>query len=223
MKFNFLANNKSLKNQTLQQKTMPKLVSGFTLVELLISIFIISVITFTVSTFQKDVFSLNYSLQGSLNAQIDARHVLRVMVFELREMSPSALGAYPIALASSTAITFYSDINNDGLKDRVRYFLSGTDVKKGVVAPSGSPVTYNDANEKLSTIITGYVASSTSPLFQYYPSSYTGTTVPLPVPINIPSVRLVRINVFIDKDPNHSPALLIVTSQVSLRNLKDNL
>ncbi|MEI6843297.1 MAG: prepilin-type N-terminal cleavage/methylation domain-containing protein [bacterium] len=197
--------------------------SGFTLVEILVSVFVITVITLAISTFQKDVFSLSTTLQSSLSAQLDARHVTKIMVAELREASPSNNGAYPIALASSTGITFYSDVNNDGLKDRVRYFLSGKEIKMGVVVPTGNPLVYNDANEKLSTIVSDFVASSTLPLFQYYSSTYDGTTAPLSVPINIPLVRLVKINLIIDKDPNHSPVPLIVTSQVNIRNLKDNL
>ncbi len=197
--------------------------TGFTLVEILISVAILSMLSLIISTFQKDVFSLNFSLQGSLNAQIDARHVLKVMVTELREVGPSAVGAYSIELASSTGVTFYSDVDNNGLKDKVRYFLSGTEVKRGITAPSGSPLTYNSANEKLSTVISGFVASSTRPLFEYYPSTYTGSTPPMSYPIDIQSIRFVKITVIIDKDPNRSPAEMIVSSQVNLRNLKDNL
>jgi len=203
--------------------TTPNRTSGFTLVELLISIAILTLLTVTAATFQKDIFSLNFSLQSSLTAQLDARHVVKVMVTEMRKMNPSDLGAYPIALASSTGITFYSDVNNDGTKDQVRYFLSGNTIKKGVTAPSGSPVTYNPANENLSTIISDFIASSTLPLFQYYPATYSGTEASLPVPIDIPSVRLITISVIIDRDPNKSPVPLVVTSSVSLRNLKDNL
>ena len=123
---------------------------GFTISELLISIFILSVLTLGVSTFQRDVFSLNFALQNGLSAQMSARRVVKTMVAELRETGPSALGAYPIASASSTSITFYSDVNNDGLRDRVRYYVSGTNVKRGIIAPSGNPLTYNSANEKIS-------------------------------------------------------------------------
>lgn len=196
---------------------------GFSLAEILISVFIISLITITVNTFAKDVFSLNYFLQGSLNAQIDSRHVVKIMVTELREAGPSALGAYAIAAASSTAVTFYTDVDNDGLRDKIRYFVSGTDLKRGVIAPTGSPLSYVAGNEKLSTIISGFVSSTTLPLFQYYPSSYSGTSSPLTSPINIPSVRLVKITVIIDKDPNKSPVKIVTSSQVSIRNLKDNL
>ena len=121
---------------------------GFTLVELLISIFIISVLTVSVNTFAKDIFSLNSTLSGGMSAQLDARHLIKVMVSELRKTAPSSLGGYPISLANSTAVTFYSDVNNDGLQDKVRYFVSGKDLKKGVVVPTGSPLVYVDSNEK---------------------------------------------------------------------------
>lgn len=196
---------------------------GFTVVELLVGIGILGMVLVLVSTFQKDVFSLNSSLQGNLNAQLDARHIVKVMVAELRKTSPSELGAYPIAIASSTAVTFYSDVDSDGLKDKVRYFVSGDELRRGVVPPTGNPIVYLDANEKFSTVVSGFVASTTLPLFQYFPSSYDGTTAPLVSPININSVRLIKITVIIDKNPGQSPRQIIVTSQVSLRNLKDNL
>ena len=196
--------------------------SGFTLVEILISVGIISLLTVTVSTFQKDVFFLNFSLQNSLNAQLDARHIVKVIITEMREMGPSALGAYPIAVASPTSITFYGDADNDGLKDRIRYFLSGTNLVRGIISPSGSPLIYNSANEKFSTLVSGFIASTTSPLFQYYPASYDGTTAPLSQPVNIQSIRLIKVTAIINKDPNRNPTPIIVTSQVNLRNLKDN-
>ncbi|OHA92607.1 MAG: hypothetical protein A3H52_01985 [Candidatus Zambryskibacteria bacterium RIFCSPLOWO2_02_FULL_39_26] len=196
---------------------------GFTIIEVIISVFILSLIVVSAATFQRDVFSLNFFLQGSLNAQLDARHVVKIMVAELRKASPSALGAYPIALASSTAITFYSDVDSDGVKDRVRYFLSGSTIKRGVLAPSGSPLAYVDANEELTILISGFVSSSTLPLFQYYGATYTGASPPLSLPVDTSSVRLIKITVIIDTDPVHSPAPIIVTSQVNLRNLKDNL
>ncbi len=200
-----------------------KITNGFTIVEMLISVSILSLVILSVTTFQRDVFSLNFSLQNSLNAQLDARHVIRIMVAELRKAGPSALGAYPIALASSTGVTFYSDVDANGVKDRVRYFLSGSTIKRGVLAPSGNPLTYVDVNEKLTTIVSDFVASSTLPLFQYYPASYTGASAPLSVPVDVPSIRLLKITVIIDKDPTHSPTPIVVTSQVNLRNLKDNL
>lgn len=196
---------------------------GFTLSEVLISIFIISVVSYAVSTFQRDVFALNYSLQGSLSAQLDARRLVKVMITELRKAEPSAAGAYPIAAASPTSVTFFSDVDNNGTVERVRYFVSSGQIRKGIIVPTGNPPVYNAGSEQLSTLISGFVSSSTLPLFEYYPATYTGTTSPLSIPVDIPSVRLVKVTVIIDKDPNKSPVLMTITSQVNLRNLKDNL
>lgn len=196
---------------------------GFSLVEVLVSLAILSMFIVAGSTFEKDVFSLNTNLQSGLNAQLEGRHVVKIMVSELRRTSTSVTGSYPIELASSTAITFYSDTNNDGVIDRIRYFLSGTVIKKGVTKPTGTPYVYNTANETLTTLVNNVVSSSTLPVFQYFTSSYAGTSSPMTYPVDIPSVRLVRINVIIDNDPNRSPVPIIVTSSVSMRNLKDNL
>ncbi len=196
---------------------------GFTFVETIIGVSIFLLISLLISSFARDIFSLNYVLQGNLNAEIDSRHVVKIIVTELREAGPSALGAYAIASATPSNLIFYSDVDNNGIREKVRYFISGTNLKRGVVTPTGSPLVYDDTQEKLSTIISGFVSSSTSPLFQYYPSSYAGTSSPLTVPVDISSIRLVKVTVIIDKDPNRSPISIITTSQVSVRNLKDNL
>ncbi len=192
------------------------------MVELLVSIFIISLLVVVVNSFARDVFYMSYSMSDSMSAQFDARHIVNVMASELREAAPSSVGAYPIASVSTSTITFYSDLNNDGLEEQVRYFLNGSVLQKGVVVPSGSPLSYNQSNERISTLISGVVASSTQPIFQYYPNTYAGTSSPLTLPINISNVSLVKITVIIDKNANHAPSQVIVTSQVGLRNLKNN-
>lgn len=197
--------------------------NGLVLIELLISIFILTIIIWAVSLFQRDIFSLSFSAQNNLSAQLDARHLLKQFNAELREASQSSLGAYPIALASSSAITFYSDINNDGLKERIRYFLSGSNLNRGVLSPSGSPLVYNSANEKISLVVADIRNSSTSPIFQYYNTNYTGSGSALSQPVDVNSVRMVKMNVVIDKDPNKSPNPISVETKVSIRNLKDNL
>lgn len=197
---------------------------GVTLVELLVTISIITVIGFLVSNFQRDVFSLNSSLQSSLSAQLDGRKIVKNMVGELRSASPSSLGAYPIVSIGTSTITFYSDTNNDGLKEKVRYYLDAPTkkLKKGVITPSGSPLTYS-GSEELSIVINDVVNGTSTPIFTYYDSNYTGTTSPLTYPIDTLAVRLVKVNVIIDKDPNRSPVPITVSSQVSIRNLKNNL
>jgi prepilin-type N-terminal cleavage/methylation domain len=196
--------------------------NGFTLVELLVSIFIISLLTVTINTFARDVFYDSYALSDSMSAQFDTRHIVNIMANELRESAPSSLGSYQLSSATDSVIAFYSDINNDGLEDQVRYFVNGATLQKGVVVPTGSPLSYNQANEKISTLISGVVASSTQPIFQYYPSTYAGTSSPLTQPVNIANISFVKITIIIDKNTNHAPSQVVVTTGVSLRNLKLN-
>jgi hypothetical protein len=63
------------------------------------------------------------------------------------------------------------------------------------------------------------------PIFEYFDSSYDGSaTAPaLIFPVTPINIRLVRITVKIDSDPLQSPDEFIVTTQVSVRNAKDNL
>lgn len=195
---------------------------GFSYAEILISVAIIAFIITAVGTFLRDVFSLNAYLQGGLSAQFESTRVLKKMVGELRSMSPSGAGAYSIAQAGTSTITFFNDIDNDAQKERVRYFLDNGILKRGVIEPSGNPIVYT-GTEQVTTMINYVRNTSTTPLFSYYDAAYAGTTTPLSIPVNILSIRLVKINVIIDQDTNRPPLALTVTSQVSLRNLKDNL
>ena len=195
---------------------------GFTLVEILVAIFIITLIGIAIINFQIDIFSLNKTSSENLDAQTDARNTLKTVSAELRSMAPSNNGSYAIALAATSSITFYVDIDNDNLKEQVRYFQDSTNLKKGIIKPSGIPLTYNPASEEITNLINN-LANGSSPIFYYFDKNYDGTSSPLEIPVNIPSVRLVKINIIIDKDSNQAPGVITVTTQVSLRNLKDNL
>jgi type II secretory pathway pseudopilin PulG len=201
---------------------MKKNNKGFSLAEIIIVVFMSSMLFILVFNFGNGIFSFNSTAQKNLSAQSDARRVLKNFAKELRSASPSNLGSYPIVLASTTALTFFSNIDGDAYKEQIRYFLQGKDLKRGVIKPSGSPLTYNSANEKITTMIRD-LNNGTTPIFQYYDSSFTGTSSPLATPVLVTSVRLIKITVKIEKDPNKSLGPMIVESQVFLRNLKDNL
>lgn len=193
---------------------------GMTLAEILVAMAIITVIGFAISTFARDLFMYSGTVQSNLSAQQDARQMLRQFASELRIASQSSTGTYPISEASDTAITFYSDLNGDGIKDRVRYYVSGNMIKKDVLVPTGLPLAYTGTP---ATSIVMRDLSVTTGIFSYYDKNYTGTSAPLGSPVGVSSVRLVKMNITIDRDPNRSPTPINVTTQVVIRNLKDNL
>lgn len=197
--------------------------SGFGLVEIIFVFAILGIISFSIGIFGQDIFSLNTFIQHGLVNQNEARKILRPFVSEVRGASQSSLGSYPIAIAGTSTLMFYSDIDSDGVKERIRYFLEGDDFKKGIVVPSGSPFQYDEDDEKIIEVIHDIVATST--IFQYYDESYDGTasSSALAFPVLVNDIRLVEISISIDTDPNEPPAPTTVTTKVSIRNLKNNL
>jgi len=196
--------------------------SGFSIIEVMVAMFILTLIGLAVYSFQKDVFSLNRIISGSLTTQDETRRALKAMTAEIRTASPSSLGAYALVETATSSFTFYSNIDNDSYKERVRYFLDGTILKKGIIKPSGAPLTYNPANETVSELVHD-VANATTSIFNYYDTNYDGTIEPLTEPVNVSAVRLIKLTIVIDHDPLTPPGPITLTTQVSMRNLKDNL
>ena len=195
---------------------------GFTLVETLITLAIFSVILGAIGLFARNIYYYNTVFSGGLASYDDAKKVLQPIASEIRSASQSSLGAYAVESAGDTSFIFFTDINNDGLKERIRYFLTGSTFQKGVISPTGSPLQYVTANEKITNIMSN-VRNGATPIFSYYDSSYNGTTAPLTQPVSITTIRLIKITLVIDTDPNRSPLSVTATTEVSLRNLKDNL
>jgi type II secretory pathway pseudopilin PulG len=194
--------------------------NAFTLIEILFSVSILVLVLIAATLFEKNIFGYNTFISNGLE-DIDAgRAALKIMTAEIRTAGQADTGAYVINQANATTFSFYSDINSDGLKEKVRYFLENGSLKKGVIKPSGSPLSYNSSNEVITTIVP-YVTNTA--IFDYYDENYDGTTPPLSTPLNIPAIRLVKITVVMDKDPNRPPTPETMTTQVSIRNLKDNL
>jgi type II secretory pathway component PulJ len=207
----------------MKKHSLLKSASGFTLMETLAAIFVAIIVIQGTLTLYMYAIDNNSALSGNLNAQADVRRAFTLMIADIRSASPSASGAYTIDTASSTYFAYYSDVDGDALKEKIRYFLSNKILKVGIIKPSGSPLTYNIANEKISNLISDVVNASSTPIFSYYNSSYNGTSSPMSYPISIPAVRLIKIKVLIDHDPKRPPAAIEFSTQVSIRNLKDNL
>jgi hypothetical protein len=201
----------------------PKTHRGVTLVELIVAVGITTMILGGIYTVSTKIFSMGGYLTTSLEEQAQIRRALKEIVPQLRSASQSSAGAYPLALASSSAITFYSDSDEDGLRERYRYFLSTSTLWRGYLRATGSPPTYTSANETVTALVKYVISSTTAPLFQYYDKNFAGTSTPLTQPVNPLAVRLVKITIITDKTPGTPPPAHTGTTQVVIRNLKDNL
>jgi prepilin-type N-terminal cleavage/methylation domain-containing protein len=196
---------------------------AFTLVEVLTTVAIMTSIMVVVSVFQYNVLNYNRASGVALINVTEAQAIMKNIARELRSAEPGENGEYPLAIVATSTLTFFADLNADGRSEKIRYYISGSTLYRGIIVPTGIPAVYSSGSETIKTLTTGIRNSSTTLLFQYYPSSYNGTSTALTYPVSISTIRLVRVDLRIDTDPNKSPIIRTYSTQVQLRNLKDNL
>jgi prepilin-type N-terminal cleavage/methylation domain-containing protein len=195
---------------------------GMTMIEVVIVVALSTLIMSAVYVFMRSIYTNNRVLSASIDAQNEGRRILKPMVSEIREASTASTGVFAIGSAQADSFVFYSDIDDDIQKERIRYFLDGTILKKGITQPAGSPLSYDSQNEVITSVIHNVVYVQSTPIFTYYDRSFDGTTSPLSTPVPLGEVRLVRIALTIDARPHEAPTPITISTFVTIRNLKDN-
>lgn len=195
--------------------------SGFTLTEVIIVIGLLSLFLIAILTFGRDIFVFNDRYQLSFAADSNAKSALKKLTAELRAAESSAMGSFLIESVASTSLVFFSDPDDDGVRERLRYFIEDRSLKRGLTEPSGNPVTYRDSDEKIQTLIADLLTASST--FLYFDNSYDGSasSTPLVEPIDLQDIRMARF-VFVIQSPSRRAAPYVVQSEVMIRNLKDN-
>lgn len=196
---------------------------GFTLIELLVAT-AISVILGAGFLGMQYIFSSNQvSAWKSYHNVDEANRITAQISKELRNMHESETGSYPLLTASDQEIVFYSDVNLDGNVDRVRYTLSGSSLIKGVVYPTGEPLTYNLAAEQVQTLSQN-IRNNADPLFYYYnedwPTDTTGN--PLPAVDRISDTKHIKLFVRTNVKTNNADNDFIIESEITIRMLRQS-
>jgi prepilin-type N-terminal cleavage/methylation domain-containing protein len=197
-----------------------RLGAGFTLIEVLIAMAIMGGILFLIANFGLDIAKTSTFVEQSFQNLQGLDLAFRVMTTEIRSAAPSSLGAYPVESAASSSFIFFSDIDGNGIFERVRYFIATSSFQKSVIKPTGNPLVYATSSEVITMVIPDVIAASSS--FSYFDGNYTGTENPLSFPVDILRVRTVKVRVAADVNPGVSPEPTIFDATVTLRNLKDN-
>jgi len=187
---------------------------AFTLIETIVVIFIFSLIMGALSGLIVMLYKTHgYTWQQS-QAIAEARRGIQTMVKEIREARTGEDGSYTIASTTDFQFSFYGDINRDSKIEKVRYFIEGSDFKKGVIEPVGIPAVYPTGGEKVS-ILSHYVRNS-PPVFRYFDEN----NQELPAPARRRDTKLMQVYLVINVNPNRSPQDFALSSMVQLRNLK---
>ncbi|PIT87043.1 MAG: hypothetical protein COU31_05145 [Candidatus Magasanikbacteria bacterium CG10_big_fil_rev_8_21_14_0_10_40_10] len=195
---------------------------GFTLMEVLVAMGIFSLIsTAIVGLFVYSIKS-NKIVWEQLSTQNEGRKITQDFVNELRSATYSSIGAYPLETAQDSQIIFYSNVDADILRERVRYFLEGNTLKKGIIKPTGNPLIYVTSTESISEMVHD-VYNTTTPIFYYYDQNYGYTnSLPLSQPVSITAVRMVGFVLELEEDPSSSPVPFHIETKAVIRNLKSN-
>lgn len=174
--------------------------------------------------------SNKYTLEMGQTAMAVSRGV-NTMARYIREARQADNGAYPVVYANANELIFYCDYDKDTVTERIRLYKDGTDIKLDVREPTvGFPVTYASGYGS-TTVLTSRIVNDESDsdeaIFFYYNALYPESSVNNPVPpadlpATVPNIRLIKINLFMNIDPNHAPDNVNIQSFAEMRNLNDH-
>ena len=201
---------------------------GFTLVETIVAIalFVLG-ISATSILFAKSYQSNAYSLEMWKTSFIVSRSVSSLVDY-FRRVRQSDNGSFPIVKADKNNLIVFSDYNNDGKTERIHVYLSNNKIFMGITPPTNTfPRTYpplEDGDTQIVQIADHIVNTNSDSMFSYYNKNYPGDTAnnPVPAPVtDVSQIRLIKIFLRININPNRAPDNIQQESFVELRNLND--
>lgn len=197
---------------------------GFTLIEMTM-VGVISIVLLGAIYAIQQMAGENQNLILTHSNEVEiANSNMSSIVKEIRNAHYGDNGAFLIESANSQSLIFYSDINLDGTTEKIRYFLDGTTLKKGVIEPQGFPVTYPSNTESVTTVANN-VRNGTLPLFYYYNKDWPTISAgnPMAVPADQDSITLVRVHLRVNDQPDDATSDFVLESFAQIRTVKENL
>lgn len=189
---------------------------GFTLPEMLVVIAILGAVGIALSVVIDSLYRGNAYVFESAASVDNARRAMTTALRNLREASYGENGAYPVAAAGTSTITFYADVDDDGPVEQVRIYLASETLYRGVTNAAGNPPSYVGQSESVQTVV-AYVRNGTStPLFTFYDAE--GAV--LASPIDVSAIAFVTMDIRVDLNPTRAPNVYALTGSATLRNLR---
>ncbi len=203
-----------------------KKLSGMTLVELIIAIAVVLLVMEGFTFLFLRTWDTNKFILEEGMASAAASRATNKIVIQLRGVRQADNGDFPIEAADDFDLTFYADIDDDDVVEKVHYFLDqpADQLKLGVSNPLATdPITYPAGDSTVTTVTNFVVNEADNPIFYYYNENYPGDNVnnPLSTPTDVGAIQMVRVKLLINIDPVHAPNNVNIESFVDLRNLHD--
>jgi prepilin-type N-terminal cleavage/methylation domain-containing protein len=195
--------------------------AGFTLVETIVVVALFTIISLAVLESIVMFYRVNWYTIAQADQVSTARQGMDQLVRDLREMTFSDDGTFPLVVTEGYRVGFYSDIDRDDSVEYVEYRLStSTVLEKRIYNATGTPPVYHSTGtpDSLYTV-SEYVQNNlqSTPVFVYYEingNPATATTT-------ITDIRYVELSIIVNIDPIRDPGEFMLRSSASLRNLKN--
>ena len=197
---------------------------GMTLVEILVGMGLMLFITAAVIALQSLISQSEDFTVRTIFTTENANTATQEMIADIRAARPADNGAYPLVEAADQQVILYANTDTDTDTERVRFFLYGTELMKGIIDPAGFPVTY-PASEEVVTTVAENIRNASEPMFYYYNQNWPSDTSgnPLSTPADLDQVKLIRVFVRVNADPSEPQSEFVLESSAQIRSLKENL
>jgi prepilin-type N-terminal cleavage/methylation domain-containing protein len=192
---------------------------AFTLHEMIVAISIIVILSGVTYYFFSNGQKL-FALQNyQVIAENQALNASTIIQRELKEARSPGMGLPAIEQAESHSIIFYADITDEGANnklEKVEYLYDQGEIRRGLAYWNSDNQSYDPLSQ--TRVICQYMVNSGNPVFTYYDANYTGSEPPLFEPINLGAVRMIKIHLEIDPNPNRPPEAYSHDLTIQLRN-----
>lgn len=188
---------------------------GMTLIETIVWVAVLVLVFEALAATLLYFYRTNRYAIEQASAVTSGQRGLEQMVQVIREAAYSSEGAFPIHSIAEDDLVFYADVDTDTSIERVHYYLDGNALMRGVLDPSGDPLSYTGA-ETLSTVAE-YVRNGEldTPVFEYFDEIGEEITDYG----NWANARFVKVSLIVNVDANTLPNQLTLSSSAAIRNL----
>lgn len=195
---------------------------GVTIIEMMMAIFIFTMGIGGFSLLVSRVWNGNkYTMEMGQTSMAVSRGVNQMAGY-IRSARQADDGSYPIQSIAGNDLVLFSNYDTDAATERLHFYKSGQDILLGITQPSESmPISYPPGDQQVVTLAERIVNDVDTPIFFYYDRAYAGVGDALVLPVDVSSIRLIKIYLHMNIDPNNAPDNIELQTFVGLRNLND--
>ena len=194
------------------------------LVEMLVAIAILSICMIGVNILFLRSWNANKFILEMGNASFVASRGTNILVSEIRKARQADNGDYLIESGDDFDLKVYVNADADTDTERVHYYLASGNLYKGVTNPvAGLPISYPASDDSTTMIATAIANTASDPVFYYYNDAYPVDIVnnPLATPVVLSAVRMIKVHLMVNIDPNNAPNSINIEAFAQLRNINN--